>query len=299
MKDVLFRPFDLTRWFIIGFCAFLATLGETGGAGWNYRYDQPWGPNQPGQDSFNQWWDQMVSYVNDNRIWIIPLVLAGIAFVTAMIVLVIGLSSRGRFMFLDNVATNRAEVVRPWQRFRHSGNSLFRFRLGLVLIGFLLLVPLIGVGGASIFNMVRRDEATAAGIVVSVVTFAATLLLGLILFIVGKLTTDFVVPIMWRRATDWRTGWRQFRGVLGAFPVRFVLYLLFYLLISLVIGLVIVAVVLLTCCTAGCVMAIPYLGTVLLLPILVFLRSYSAYYLAQYGSDFDVFRSDKAGTSPT
>src|SRR5262245_7761422 len=192
MKDVLFRPFDLTRWFIIGFCAFLATLGENGGAGGNYRNRQSWGPNQPGRDSFNQWWDQVVSYVNDNRIWIIPLVLAGIAFVVGVIVLVIWLSSRGRFMFLDNVATNRAEVVRPWQQFRHSGNSLFLFRLGLAFIGFLLLVPLIGIGGASIFNMVRRDEATAAGIVVSVIAFAATLLLSLTLLIVGKLTTDFV-----------------------------------------------------------------------------------------------------------
>ena len=29
-KLVLFRPFDLGKWFKLGFCAFLATLGEGG-----------------------------------------------------------------------------------------------------------------------------------------------------------------------------------------------------------------------------------------------------------------------------
>jgi hypothetical protein len=33
----------------------------------------------------------------------------------------------------------------------------------------------------------------------------------------------------------------------------------------------------------------PDIGTVLLLPILVFQRAYSVFYLRQYGSDYDVF----------
>jgi hypothetical protein len=36
-------------------------------------------------------------------------------------------------------------------------------------------------------------------------------------------------------------------------------------------------------------MIIPYIGTVLLLPVAVFKRSYSIYYLAQYGPPYDVF----------
>jgi len=35
---------------------------------------------------------------------------------------------------------------------------------------------------------------------------------------------------------------------------------------------------------------IPFLGTVLLLPVHVFKRSYSLYYLAQYGEEYDTFR---------
>ena len=33
VKRMLFRPFDLSKWIIIGFCAWLAGLGESGGGG--------------------------------------------------------------------------------------------------------------------------------------------------------------------------------------------------------------------------------------------------------------------------
>src|SRR5947209_19593270 len=39
MKKILFQPFDLKKWFIIGFAAWLANLGG-GGGGFNYRYDR-------------------------------------------------------------------------------------------------------------------------------------------------------------------------------------------------------------------------------------------------------------------
>jgi hypothetical protein len=55
-------------------------------------------------------------------------------------------------------------------------------------------------------------------------------------------------------------------------------------------------IVLLTCCIACCFLAIPYVGTVLLLPVFAFKRSYSLHYLAQFGSEYDVFQ---AAVSPT
>ena len=33
VKRMLFQPFDLGKWFVIGFCAWLAGLGESGGGG--------------------------------------------------------------------------------------------------------------------------------------------------------------------------------------------------------------------------------------------------------------------------
>jgi len=47
--------------------------------------------------------------------------------------------------------------------------------------------------------------------------------------------------------------------------------------------------VLVTCCCAGIVLVIPYIGVVLMLPLLVFKRAYSLHFLSQFGSDYDVF----------
>jgi hypothetical protein len=32
-KQILFQPFDIAKWFAVGFCAWLAALGNGGGVG--------------------------------------------------------------------------------------------------------------------------------------------------------------------------------------------------------------------------------------------------------------------------
>jgi hypothetical protein len=67
------------------------------------------------------------------------------------------------------------------------------------------------------------------------------------------------------------------------------LYLLFQIVLGLVIGMLVFVVVLATCCIAGCLLALPFLGTVFYLPVLVFQRSYSLFYLAQFGPSHNAF----------
>jgi len=83
--------------------------------------------------------------------------------------------------------------------------------------------------------------------------------------------------------------WLVLRELLSANPGGFVLYFLFQILLSLAITACVVALVLVTCCIAGCLLALPFLGTVLFLPVLMFQRAYSIFYLRQYGTEFDVF----------
>ena len=70
---------------------------------------------------------------------------------------------------------------------------------------------------------------------------------------------------------------------------KFVLYVLFQIVLNLVIGIMILLAILVTCCVAGCLMALPFVGTVVLLPVLVFKRAYPLYYLAQHGAQYEVF----------
>ena len=69
----------------------------------------------------------------------------------------------------------------------------------------------------------------------------------------------------------------------------FALYVLFQIVLGMAIGSLVLVAIIVTCCIAGCLMLLPYVGTVLLLPVLVFKRSYSTYYLAQFGPAYDVF----------
>lgn len=110
VKVILFKPFDLGKWFVIGFCAWLAFLGKRGGGG-GINTNIPGGQNQA---EFHQLRD----FFTQNAHWIIPLIIIGIMVGIALWVVFTWLSSRGKFMFLHCVATNRAEVKIPRHKFR-------------------------------------------------------------------------------------------------------------------------------------------------------------------------------------
>jgi hypothetical protein len=96
--------------------------------------------------------------------------------------------------------------------------------------------------------------------------------------------------------------WRELFGLISANVGHFVLYLLFQIVLGIAISAIVLAAILVTCCCACCLMAIPYIGTVLLLPVLMFKRAYSAHYLAQFGREYDVFAVPAApapGIMPT
>jgi hypothetical protein len=118
------------------------------------------------------------------------------------------------------------------------------------------------------------------------------LIVAIVFGVIGKLTTDFVVPIMFRRGNKCLAAWGELRGLLRARFGTFVLYLLMQIVLGMAIGMLVLAVVLVTCCIAGCFLAIPYIGTVLLLPVLIFQRAYSLHFFAQFGADYDVFAPD-------
>jgi hypothetical protein len=77
--------------------------------------------------------------------------------------------------------------------------------------------------------------------------------------------------------------------LLSARPGIFVLYVLFQIVLSMAIAALVVMAVLATCCISCCLLLLPYVGTVVLLPVLIFKRAYPLYFLAQFGPEYDVF----------
>ena len=287
VKRILFQPFDLGKWFTIGFCAWLAVLGEGGGGGGGggSNFHGPGG----GGHGFRREFEQARDFVLENLHWIVPVAVALVVLILTLWLLFTWLSSRGKFMFLHCVALDRAEVIVPWNKFSREANSLFWFRVVLALIGMVLMLPPLVLAFVSGFRMGLHDAWTVLGVLSMIGLGLLTIAVGILFAIIGKLTTDFVVPIMFLHGKRCLEGWSELRRLLAANIGEFILYILFQIVLTVAIGVLVLAIVVLTCCIAGCLLAIPYLGTVLFLPVLVFKRAYSLYYLAQYGQAYDVF----------
>lgn len=290
VKTILFRPFDLGKWFTIGFCAWLAFLGKGGGGGGGGGHG---GGRGGGPSNAREAFGQAKGFVLENLSWIIPVAITVVVFIIVLWLVFTWLSSRGRFMFLHCVAENKAEVIIPWGKFRQHANSLFLFRIALGLINLAVMVlPVVLV----IFVVIAlANTGVQAGLVLALVAIGLFAFVTSICFaIVYKFTTDFVVPIMFLRSTSCKAAWREFISLLSANKGRFILYILFQILIAIVIGTIEMLGFCIGCCLCcvSVLLLIPYIGTVILLPLLVFERSYSLCYFRQFGPEFDVFRPE-------
>ncbi len=292
VKTMLFKPFDLGKWFTIGFCAWLAFLGESGGGGggFNNAFNNNNSSNNsgPAGDSLRHGYHQARDYVLNNLDWIIPAAAAAVILLLALWLVILWLSSRGKFMFLHCVALDKAEVGEPWNKFGREANSLFWFRLGLGLIGMVLMLPMLAFIAVLIVRMVLRGEPDAAGIMAALGIGMVFFLLAIVFTLINKFTTDFVVPILFLRGGKCLAAWREFWGLLAGNAGLFTLYILFQIVLGMAISIIVLAALLLTCCFC-CLALLPYIGTVLLLPVLVFKRSYPLYFLQQFGPSYDVF----------
>ncbi len=284
VKQVLFRPFDLSRWFVIGFCAWLAELGRRGG-GFNFNFN----PGRTEHIDLQSAAERARDYVMANLYWLIPIAAVMVVVMICLGVLVTWLSSRGQFMFLHCVALNRAEVAVPWTRFRRQGNSLFWFRLALAAINLVLVLPIVGLAGIRAYRMAVAGAWSPGGVLILIGLGLFVLAVGVACGLVHKLTIDFVVPLMFLRGKSCPAGWRELLPLLANHAGSFVLYILFQIVLVIGLGVIVLAAILLTCCLAACLLILPYLGTVALLPLLVFKRAYSLHYFSQYGPEFDVF----------
>src|SRR6266704_6514768 len=134
-KKILFQPFDLKKWFVIGFAAWLANLG-VGGGGFNYQDNR-----REGVQKLNEAISQIPHPILVTGVCVL------IAFVLVLIVLFAWLRARGRFLFIDCIVKNRGAIAEPWRDFRKEGNSYFLFSLTaavcLVLLAALLSAPLV------------------------------------------------------------------------------------------------------------------------------------------------------------
>ena len=296
MVVILFRPFDLGKWLAIGFSAFLAGL-LAGGNGINGSYkrgDLPvsshtgWSYSSPFH-SYNFDASAGNFFHGPQSAFIIACIIFGFLFGLVIVVLLYWLGTRGQFLLLDNVVRNRGAIVWPWKAYARAGNSLFRFYLCILLLSLVILIPfaIVGVMMAMPFFHQHRFPMAAeifpfAGF--GLVSFVVVGIWAIVLFLFRELAP----PLMFRHGLSaWEAGGRVW-ALVRLHPGSMVLFVL--LRLALFIALVVVSFVL--CCATCCIEAIPYLGTVVLLPAILFIKCFTLDFLAQFGPEYDVWITD-------
>lgn len=278
MTGVLFRPFDIQKWFLVGFTAWLAGLTEGGGAARSNFSSRDWGNNvgDLGRRSGDLWRDLVAS-----SLWI-TLAAFGCLALLAVLVTLLWISSRGKFMFLDNVVHNRALVVDPWRRFRRQGNSLFFFRIAFTLACIVLIGGLVLAIASMVGFSVWSELETLTSVAIGVTLAGALILLVLVVLYAAFFLDAFVVPLMHRYDVGVLDGWRRFLEFFGQRAWAFLICGLLVFIFGIGVFILIVGFGFMTCCLGFLILMIPYIGTVAMLPILVFYRSFTVEFLAQF-----------------
>ncbi len=303
MMIILFRPFDPAKWMVIGLSAFLAGL-LSGGNGGNSipnpngirdimngnRSSFSYASTSTGNPDFKQIETQLTNSFSHASIALI-VIISVIVFVVilALSVLIYWLGARGQFLLLDNLARNRGAITWPWQRYATEANRLFVFYLVLGLGSLLVMLPILGLGIYLTYLLYKHHrypvgwEIGAWGFLILVyLAFAIVIGLGTFLF------KELGVPLMFRNGLGIRAALLETVHLVKTHLGSIVVFVV--LRIALVIALMILSGI--ACCVTCCIARLPYLGTVILLPAIVYIRCFTLDCLAQFGPQYDVWTVD-------
>jgi len=282
-RAALFTPFALNKWLVVGFNAFLAGLTD-----WSHGSG-----GSRGRDSMS--FGEVLDFPRRAWAWLTSHPEGFVAMgIIAVVVLILGtvllwLSSRGTFMFLDNVVRDKAEVAAPWRQYARSGDSLFLWRLVFSLIAFGLFAAF-GVAffatGAGIYGRTRFSPLPILWIALMAALFL------LLIIVAGYITLflkDFVAPLMYKNGVAATQGWSLFLALFDRHPLAFIGYGLFVFVLLIAFVIVVIMAGLVTCCIGWFLLVIPYIGTVVTLPFWHALRAFSLEFLAQFGPEYALF----------
>lgn len=285
MKHALFNPFDLGKWFLLGFTAFLAGLADRPGFG-NGSYKS--GRDHWNFNSFADFFNASLEWLADNPFWSM-LIIWGILFLIALGILITWLSSRGKFMFLDNVVHDRALVSEPWNQFKTIGDSLFIWRICFGIIVFAVVGLFLFAAVSSGYDFHNNSF---SGFAAALRIALMALVFFIIMFITGYISlflSHFIVPIMYKNSISAVEAWRLFMSLLTRHLLHFILYGIIIFLLYLLVFFCVTVIGLFTCCIGFIILSIPYIGAVLVLPVSYTFRALSVEFLEQFGPEYEIF----------
>ena len=278
MTRMLFRPFQFRNWFVLGFAAFLSEYLSWGFSGSRSTYQRH--PHVVSHELLIR----AVEFLRNPLA--MTLVLWILLCALAVAILFMWISSRGKFIFLENVVHEQAGIVEPWGRFKRLGNSLFAWRLGFSIVCLLLVGAMVLPFLAAIAALVSQDAFRPADLLVLLPLAAMLAPFGIVVAYTLLFLHSFVVPIMYKDGVGALAAWRRFLDLFRAHAASFIVFGLFAFALTIVVGFAVVAFGMATCCIGFFLLSLPYIGSVLLLPVELTARALGPEFLAQFGPGF-------------
>ena len=288
MVRTLFQPFDLARWFSIGFCAWLATLGGRG-------------PNLQGLVDAEALQARLAadpdsafsfSLLADHVSGLLAKPLLTAAMLSAVVMsalfalLFCWLRARGSFMFLHRIENPQATIRQAWQVASHTALPLFWWRLSLGFAGWVALCAISAGAVVSLgVDVLRSGNWSAIGAAVTLpwaAVWGGSLALLLCVWgTVGSLSFHFMEPLLYCHRDGIAPAWRRVWVLCRDYPFA---VLRFYLVLALFLGAATLAMLLFivgSCCLGLVLMILPLIGAVVLLPLLWLHRGFGVAFLKQ------------------
>ncbi|MFZ2657103.1 MAG: hypothetical protein WAX69_19370 [Victivallales bacterium] len=298
MEDILFRPFEIGKWFLLGFSAWLANLGQGMNMGFNYSFPQNPDLSNPAMKGNGEGALSILHQLFDGRFFTTTLILV-IAALAVFIIIValffalvmLWVRSRGAFIFIHDLMTGTTELARPWGRYSRQGNSLFILRMLFAILVLAALLFCVAIGILLLLGSIRTGKIDALGVggIIFMITSVIFVLLAAAL---ASLTIEaFIVPIMFRKKGAALDAMMDFISLVNHHPFAFIRFFLMYFLLKICATTAIIVFLVSTCCfccVGFIVLSLPYIWAVVLLPVLVFFRLYSISFLAQFGGEYDL-----------
>lgn len=279
MKARLFQPFQIGLWFALGLSAWLSEIHQSLSSLINAPL---------------QFLD-LEQHLPDIQTWFsnLPLLWVGTGIFLAVLLIVVGyyLAARGKFMLIHQLARNTTDVSAPW---KNNGSESLSYFLWTLMIGSVVTL-IFGILIAILVGMIvasTHGAASVAGLTAVMISIAVLMALLFLLFsLIWLIVTDLIRPVMWIHQCSFPEGWRKLWPCLRAEPGTVFLYALTRVGIQIAFSMAIMVGGLLTCCCGFILIAIPYIGQVITLPVYAFNQLYALEFLKEFGPEYDAFHA--------
>jgi len=276
-QRLLFQPFDLAAYATVACSAWLAQLGSPT---WTSSY-----PGPPSGWDLPIDWAQLPEASSPLAVALIVGLVVALVGGAAVALVVLYLQCRGTFVFLDNLVHARAGLAEPWATQAEPAAALFRFRAVLLLLVFAVMGISGGAAGAHFVTSMDSTGPSFSGVVGGAALLAVGVVgTGLLGGLVDLVITELAAPILYARRCSAVEAFGVLRELLVDDPGGFLVYAVLRAVLAVALGTIASAIHLLTCGVSW----LPFVGTLLVLPLRVYLRYFTLAFLAERSDELRI-----------